>query len=95
MNRWEKSREIDRRFLGWVWNDDGRIQWRAWLLVAGVVVAGAVGDLVIGRTENAVFGLLGALPFIVIALARRRSSREASPESVSPPSDSSPASPPG
>ena len=69
---WERSREIDRRWLGWIWDDDGNPRWWVWLIAAAILLTSAVWDLALGRIGTAVAGSVIVVWFVASALVRRR-----------------------
>lgn len=36
MSVWERGRELDRRMFGWMWDEDAKVRWWLWLILAVV-----------------------------------------------------------
>ncbi len=74
MGYWERGRELDRRLLGWMWDDDAKLRWWVWLIPA--VITGAMAA---GSQRNVLFSLV--LPVYCVGMAvvrlvnRRRGER--------------------
>lgn len=76
MDFWDRGRELDRRLLRWMWDDDAKLRWWVWLIPAAALGAQAWSRAAEGR-PGIVFFLIGPAYCIVMAVLRLAQRRKA------------------